>query len=116
MKKYLGLFLVILLAATVCFAASPALEEGNRIQFDIADQETSSSFVIDTVYWTYSTTIDPTGASFTLEDGAGAVVLTGTSSIYFSGLSVPMGGMTVTGLKAEDLTDGSLLYIFGHRR
>lgn len=116
MKRCILALLTVLLFASVAFAAAPTIEEGNRLQFTSADQETTMSFSIDTIVWasfTGSVIIDTN--ILNLEDGAGTEILKLTADAVNTAFVIPMGGVVVTGLKAEDLTNGYVT-VYGHRR
>ena len=117
MRKYLLLFLMVLLSSAVCYGAGPAVDESQVILFLEADQETTASFSINTLAW-----VPRAGSAaftgdegFSLEDGAGTVIASSEGTLEFKGLVIPMGGVVATGLKAEDLDKGAL-YLYGQRR
>ena len=117
MKKFLLSLLIVGLLASTALAAGPTIEEGNRIQFTAADQETTKKFRIYTIVWasfTGSVIVDTNVLN--LEDGAGVEVfkmaadgLTATPIV----INFP-NGLDVAGLKAEDLTKGYVT-IYGQR-
>ena len=118
MKKLLLSLLVIGLMAGSAIAAGPTIEEGNRLQFTAADQETEAVFNVCTIVWasfTGSVIVDTNVMN--LEDGDGNEVL----KIAADGLTVtPVvveipGCIQVSGLKAEDLTKGYVT-IYGNRK
>ena len=113
-KLLLALFMVMVLCSSV-FAAGPTIEEGNRLQFTAADQETTVVFRIDTIVWasfTGSLIVDTNVLN--LEDGAGVEIFKMTANAVHQQIVIPMGGIVVSGIKAEDLTKGYVT-IFGRR-
>jgi len=117
MRKWVLAALIALFLCGQALAAGPAIEEGNRIQFTAADQETSTIFRIRAIAW-ISAAGSEIGADdgFLLEDAAGTVVVgaeaTAVSDQFI--ITFPGAGLVVAGLKAEDL-GGGYLYIFGER-
>ena len=96
--------------------AAPTIDEQNRLQFTAADQETTASFSIDTIVWasfTGSVIVDTNVCN--LEDGAGTEILKLTATAVSESFIIPMGGVVVKGLKAEDLTNGYVT-VYGKRR
>ena len=98
--------------------AGAAISEKNFIKFNAADQEqTKITFRITTIAWVNH---DESGRDIAaadicrLEDGAGVEIfaakcVTAGDPVIITGLDV-----TVTGLKAEDLT-GGVLFVYGER-
>ncbi len=118
MKKLL-FGLVALLMCGVVFAAGPAIDESQYMQFTAADQEATGSFDIYVIVWTEDDAANTDIAAdddLTIEDGAGIVIFSKRAAAAGDGIviTLPM-PITVTGLKAEDL-DGGILYIYGKRR
>ena len=97
--------------------AAPTIDEQNRIQFTAADQETAASFSIDYAIWaSFTGSVIANADVLNLEDGAGTEIL--KLSVDTGGLSpviIPMGGIVVNGLKAEDMSHGYLT-LYGKRR
>jgi len=114
-KLLLALFMVMLLSVPV-FADGPTIEEGNRLQFTAADQETTVIFRIDSIVWrsfTGSVIVDTNVMN--LEDGAGIEILKLMATATELGYNIVIpGGIVVAGIKAEDLTKGYVT-IFGKR-
>jgi hypothetical protein len=96
--------------------AGPNIETGNLIQFTAADQETAVTFRIQTIVWaSFTGSVIVTSDVLNLEDGSGAEVLKLIAeAAHPSPVVVPMGGIVVGGLKAEDLTHG-YVHIYGQR-
>ena len=96
--------------------AAPNIDEQNRLQFTAADQETTAVFRIDNIVWaSFTGSVIANADVLNLEDGAGTEIL--KISADTGGLSpiiIPVGGVTVKGLKAEDLTHGYVT-VFGKR-
>jgi len=116
MKRLLLALLMVGLLAGSAFAAGPTIDEQNRLQFTAADQETTASFEIYTIVWasfTGSVIVDTNVLN--LEDGAGTEILKLTATAVTEAFVIPMGGIVVTGLKAEDLTNGYVT-VYGKRR
>jgi len=100
--------------------AGPNYEGGNVIYFNAADQETSRTFRIRAIAWTSNQGTDLDIAAdddMLLEDGAGNVIVGKRAESAGDGLEMtfPGDGITVIGLKAEDL-DGGVLFVFGEPR
>lgn len=118
---YLGLLVLgmAVLATVLVHAASPTVEEGNRVIFKVADQETSSSWAITAITWISgaNTTEISAAHGMLLEDGAGVEIFScEATTLEYDGCSVTFSEPLVTsGLKAEDL-DAGVLTVFGHRR
>jgi len=120
MKKLLWLLAAIIVSGIIifpAFAAGPTIDEQNRIQFTAADQETTVSFRIDYIVWASFTSSEiVTTNVMNLEDGAGTEIFKMMATTGQLGpIVIPMGGIVVTGLKAEDLTKGYIT-VYGKRR
>lgn len=117
MKKLLLSLLIIFGITGIALAAGPTVEEQNRIQFTAADQETTASYRIDYIVWaSFTGSVIVNADVLNLEDGAGTEIL--KMSVDTGGLSpviIPVGGIIVTGLKAEDLSHGYVT-VYGKRR
>jgi hypothetical protein len=99
--------------------AGPTYEAGNIIYFDAADQETATAFRIRAIVWSSNqgSNLDiAADDDMLLEDGAGNVVCGKRAEVAEDGLEISFGerGITVIGLKAEDL-DGGVLFVYGDR-
>lgn len=95
--------------------ASPNFEAGNVVQFTQADQETSVKFKINCVAWVSASGSEISSTDgFTLEDGAGNIIAGGEATTVSDQVIIPTGGVTVIGMKAEDL-DAGYLYVYGQR-
>ena len=99
--------------------AGPTVESGNVIVFTAADQETSSAFRIRAVAWTSDQAANKDIAvddDMLLEDGSGIRVIGKRAEAAGVGveMSFPGDGLTVMGMKAEDL-DGGYLHIYGEK-
>ncbi len=116
MKKLLLALLLVGLLAVPCLAAGPTIEEGNRIQFTAADQETDVVFRITSIVWrSFTGSIIVDTNVLNLEDGAGVEILKLTATATELGYNIVIpGGIVVSGIKAEDLTNGYVT-IFGQR-
>lgn len=116
MKKFL-LGLLMMVVCTSAFAAAPTIDESQRIQFTAADQETTVSFRIDYIVWASFTGSEiVTTNVLNLEDGAGTEIFKMMATTGQLGpIVIPMGGLLVSGLKAEDMTKGYLT-VYGQRR
>ena len=117
MRKCLLALLLVCLLAMPCLAAGPTVEEGNRLQFTAADQETTTVFRITSIVWaSFTGSVIVAGNVMNLEDGAGTEVLKLIAEATMLGphvITIP-GGIVVSGLKAEDLTKGYIT-IYGQR-
>ena len=94
--------------------AGPTLEAGNIIYFDAADQETTVPFRIRAIVWSSNqgSNLDiAADDDMLLEDAAGNVVCGKRAETADDGLTISFGdkGITVIGLKAEDL-DGGVIF------
>lgn len=118
MKKFL-LGMLMLAVCGLVFAAGPAIEESQYMQFTAADQETTTSFDIYAIVWTEGDGTNQDIAAdndLTIKDGAGIVIFSKRAAAAGDGIVITLSTpITVTGLKAEDL-DGGILYIYGKRR
>jgi len=98
--------------------AAPTQVNNQVIYFDAADQEiTDINFRINAVVWVSNEGGGKDIAAdddMLLEDAAGQKVVGKRAEAAGDGLelSIPNGGIVVTGLKAEDL-DGGVLYVIG---
>ena len=121
MNRILYSIIIVLMLATVCFAAAPFSMDPS-IYFNAADQETSEAMVIRCVVWV----ADDLGATdrdiadedtFQLEDAAGNIVVSKKAEAAGDGLEIcfPGDGIPVSGLKAEEL-DGGIIYVIRDRR
>jgi len=118
MKKFLLSLLLLTAFVGTSFAAGPAIEEGNMIQFTAADQITTTVFRIRTLVWISAAGSEIAGTNgFLLEDGAGTVIAGGEATALSDQVIIHFGdkGVVVSGLKAEDL-DAGYLYIYGSRK
>ena len=117
MKNLLLALLMVGLLAGAAFAAGPTIDESNRLQFTAADQETTATFRIDYIVWASFTGSEiVTTNVLNLEDGAGTEIFKMMATTGQLGpIIIPMGGLVVTGLKAEDLTKGYVT-VYGTRR
>lgn len=117
MKRLLFALLTGLMLAGPVFAAAPTIEESQRLQFTAADQETTATFRIDYIVWasfTGSVIVDTNVLN--LEDGAGTEIFKmAVDGLTATPVVIPMNGLIVTGLKAEDLTKGYVT-VYGQRR
>ncbi len=118
--RYLRIILVVFLLMGMCgtgFCAAPTIEESNRLQFTAADQETTMTFRITSVIWVSAAGAEIAAThGYLLEDGSGAVICGAEATALTDHQEINFGkGITVSGLKAEDL-DGGYLYVFGQRR
>lgn len=116
MKKLLLALLMAGFMATAAFAATPTIDEQNRLQFTAADQETTVSFRIDTIVWTsFTGSVIVDTDVLNLEDGAGTEIFKMSATAVTESIVIPVGGIVFTGIKAEDLTNGYVT-IYGKRR
>ena len=117
MKKVLLALLMVGLLTSSVFAAGPTIDEQNRLQFTAADQETTVTFAIDYIVWASFTGSEiVTTNVLNMEDGAGTEIFKMMATTGQLGpIVIPMGGLVVTGLKAEDLTKGYVT-VYGKRR
>lgn len=99
--------------------AGPNEANGNVVYFNAADQETSQPFRIRAVAW-----VSLTGSNLDiaadddmlLEDASGNKIIGKRAEAVGDGLemSFPGTGITVNGMKAEDL-DGGVLFVYGEK-
>ena len=101
--------------------AGPNYVGGNVVYFNAADQETNVNFGfrIRAIAWVSSEETDldiATDDDMLLEDGAGNKIIGKRAEGAGDGLelSFPGNGVTVIGLKAEEL-DGGVLYVIGDK-
>lgn len=119
MKRFLILLGLIVIAG-ILMAAGPAEESGQVIYFTAADQETTTSFRVRAVLWTSNegTNLDiAADDDFLLENGDGTVIVGKRAEATGDGMEISFGdkGITVSGLKVEEL-DGGVVYVIGDKR
>ena len=116
MKKILLTVLATLLLCSTVFAAGPAIEQRQYMQFTAADQESTLRFKIYTITWTsFTGSVIVDTNILNLEDGAGIEVLKLTADAVQTQFVVNFpNGLIVNGLKAEDLTKG-YVHVYGKK-
>lgn len=97
--------------------AGPTINESQYMQFTAADQESTEKFTIYSIVWaSFTGSVIANTDVLNLEDGAGKEVLkliAVTGNLGPITVNFPY-GLTVTGLKAEDLTHG-YVYVYGRK-
>ena len=118
MKKFL-LGLLMICMCGLAYATGPAIEEAEYLQFTAADQETSATYVVYAIAWVEDDAANTDIAAdddLTIENAAGIVVLSKRGAAAGDELIINFPqGLTIVGIKAEDL-DGGILYIYGKRK
>ena len=118
MKKFL---LGLLMVGLLCLPSFAAVTEGgNVIQMTAADDTTTTVVTIRAILWVSDQNSGKDIAAdddMLLEDAAGVAIVGKRAEAAGDGLEIsfPGNGITVSGLKAEDL-DGGYLYIIVDKR